>query len=166
MKGRRWGISRQRVRSLSLTTATQRNWTAYVPDRDQIELRHRLADLQVTVSPTAGSTILERAIAGSAQHIGLAQIARAKAVFHDNDARKNIPGFPDIWMIVGHTLYVLECKSKYGNPTPEQAQWLDAIAGVTEIVHGVLRPADYEALAKEIIALSLLDQELEDTTTP
>lgn len=156
MKGRRWGVARQRVRSMPLTEAISH------AEQDQ-----RVTDLQATIGETVGSLALERAIVGSKLHIGLAQLAGARVVFHDADARKNPAGLPDVLMIVGDTFYLIECKGKYPITLPEEQEaWQQALAGVKRIVYGVVRPANYEDFAKEVMAQSLLDQEPQDTTTP
>lgn len=155
---RSWSLrGRRRVSTLPLAEALADKGIASVSRIDQRELQQRLLDLRVSINPKSGSTDLERAIAGTAQNIGLAQIAGAKVVFHDMDARRNPAGLPDILMIVGKTLYFVECKPRIEKLAPAQEAWQEALAGVEELVYGVVRPADYEAFAKEVMSQSIVD---------
>jgi hypothetical protein len=164
MRGRAargWALrNRRRVVVNQLSETLSEKSLQSVSRIDQAEMLARLQNLQAVVGPTAGSLILERAIAGDRSYVGLATLAGAKVVFHDNDARKNNPGFPDIVMVVGGTLYFIECKRQGEKLRPAQRDWQEALAGVKEIVHGVLMPADYQAFVKEVMTQSMLDDKL------
>jgi hypothetical protein len=48
------------------------------------------------------------------------------AVFHDNDSRRNTPGFPDLVLVhreTGRTLF-RELKAAGGRLTPDQREWI------------------------------------------
>ena len=64
--------------------------------------------------------------------------------FHVFDSRRSPPGFPDCVFVRGERLVFAELKSEKGKVTPEQQQWLDALAGVPGVVVKVWRPKDLQ----------------------
>ncbi len=54
-------------------------------------------------------------------------------------------GFPDLIMLKGERMIVIECKSEKGKVSPEQTVWLEAFAKVTRNVH-TLRPSEWDEL--------------------
>ena len=57
---------------------------------------------------------------------------------------RNDPGWPDLFLIRGDTLIVVELKSDRGTVTPAQRAWLAAFRGVRRIVVDVWRPKDLD----------------------
>jgi hypothetical protein len=52
--------------------------------------------------------------------------------FHTHDARRSVPGFPDLLCLRGQRLFVAELKTATGRVSREQRDWLAAfeLAGV------------------------------------
>ena len=63
--------------------------------------------------------------------------------FHTHDARRSVPGFPDIVALRGPRLFVAELKTETGRVSREQRAWLEAfeLAGVP--AHLWRLPADW-----------------------
>lgn len=77
--------------------------------------------------------------------------------FHDNDARRNKGGFPDLVAAHPrtHWLLIYELKSAKGRYRPGQREWLEAMH--RENSHRIVRtvrPADLDAVLREIQTLS------------
>lgn len=72
-------------------------------------------------------------------------------VFHDNDPKRNVAGFPDLWILGFGKLLVLELKTDTGTVTREQQKWIAQlkIAGIDVRVY---RCAQWRTrdLAKEL----------------
>lgn len=66
-------------------------------------------------------------------------------VYHTQDSRKSVLGFPDLILIRGPKLYAVELKVRKGKLTPEQTAWLAAFAGVSgaNVKSCVWRPSDW-----------------------
>jgi hypothetical protein len=56
------------------------------------------------------------------------------------DLPRNDPGWPDLFLLRGQTLYVVELKSDRGEVTPAQREWLEAFRQVRRIRVAVWRP--------------------------
>ena len=67
-------------------------------------------------------------------------------VYHTYDSRRSRPGFPDLVMVRGDELIVLELKSAKGRVSPAQRAWIESLAQVDKISVAVLRPG-LEAVA-------------------
>ena len=65
-------------------------------------------------------------------------------VFHDQDSRRNNPGFPDL-VIVGRRTIFAELKSEKGKVRPDQTRWLDRLRESGQEVY-LWRPADWEEI--------------------
>lgn len=50
--------------------------------------------------------------------------------YHVADSRRSVPGFPDLVLIKGHRLIVVECKAVGGTVSEAQWAWLRAFGGV------------------------------------
>ena len=65
-------------------------------------------------------------------------VARARGwlVYHNFDARRSDPGFPDLLMVRGDRIVAMECKTMRGKVTAAQEAWLKALsdAGATAMV--------------------------------
>jgi Holliday junction resolvase len=68
--------------------------------------------------------------------------------FHASDARRSVPGFPDIIAVRGTRLFVAEIKTAKGRVSTEQRAWLDAftLAGVPAYLWRL--PADWAEVGK------------------
>ena len=74
--------------------------------------------------------------------VQLSQYGQKWLTYHTHDSRKSPAGFPDRVFVRGDWLLFRELKRHGLNPTPLQAEWLDALAAVRHISVGVWRPAD------------------------
>ena len=63
--------------------------------------------------------------------------------YHAFDSRRSARGWPDLVLCRPPRLVFVELKSAGGRLTPEQRDWLAALAGVPGIEAGVWRPADW-----------------------
>jgi hypothetical protein len=63
-------------------------------------------------------------------------------VFHDNDARRNIAGFPDLVLVNPPRVVFLELKSDKGRVRPEQQRWMRALEQCHTLSSAVVRPSD------------------------
>jgi hypothetical protein len=61
-------------------------------------------------------------------------------VFHDNDSRRNRPGFPDLVLVRPPEVIFCELKTMRGKTTPEQREWIEALQSCSVVSAGVLRP--------------------------
>jgi len=75
-------------------------------------------------------------VSGQERHLQAALEAelqlRGWRYFHTHDARRSVPGFPDIVALRGSRVLVAELKTAKGRVSAEQRAWLDAfrVAGV------------------------------------
>ena len=130
-------------------SAAQKRWTwrrvRRVPLRGAPPAPPTAAGLDV--APTDGSKRLERECLALCAELGL-------PAFHDRDPRHNASGLPDVLTVAGPALLLPEFKSQRRYPTPEQRRWLEALAGVTHLWSGVVRPADWPAFRALVVALA------------
>ena len=61
-------------------------------------------------------------------------------VFHDNDSRRNTPGFPDLVLVKPPRIVLLELKSANGRIRPEQRIWMDQLAECDTVASAIIRP--------------------------
>jgi len=63
-------------------------------------------------------------------------------VFHDNDSRRNVPGFPDLVLVHGQfgRVLFLELKSETGRVRPAQHVWMDALSRTHTVSSAIIRP--------------------------
>ena len=72
-------------------------------------------------------------------------------VFHDEDSRKNRPGFPDLVMArEGRTIFA-ELKSQRGRVRPEQQRWLDELAKTPGTEVYLWRPSDLDSIIQMLM---------------
>lgn len=69
-------------------------------------------------------------------------------VFHDEDSRKNRPGFPDLVMTRAGRIIFAELKSQRGRIRPEQQQWLDELAKAPGAEVFLWRPSDLDSIVQ------------------
>ncbi len=74
--------------------------------------------------------------------IELAQKSGFK-VYHTHDSRKSEPGFPDLVLVRPPRCLFVECKREDGKLTPEQGEWLMALAGCQSLAVFVWRPTEW-----------------------
>lgn len=80
---------------------------------------------------------------------------RGLLVFHDQDSRRNQPGFPDLVIASPRHILFRELKTDTGTIRPEQVKWLNTMreAGADA---GVWRPKDWtEHVLPQLAALTL-----------
>lgn len=77
---------------------------------------------------------------------------RGLLVFHDNDSRRNVAGFPDLVIVGSHGAIFAELKTDTGKLRPEQETWLVALhrAGLTAVVW---RPSQWDLIRRRLDAL-------------
>jgi len=75
--------------------------------------------------------------------LGLCDEHRVLA-FHDHDARKNVPGFPDIVLVGQHGVAWAELKTEYGRMSREQTIWQYRLRAAGQR-HYLWRPSDLES---------------------
>ena len=85
----------------------------------------------------------------------IVQLAKANnwLVYHTYDSRRSEPGFPDLIMVKGRRLIVIEVKQQ-DDKTPKdrmlrQLDWIEALDGTT-VTAFVARPSDWERVEKEL----------------
>lgn len=85
------------------------------------------------------------------------QVARLYGfvVYHTHDSRRSEPGFPDLIMIKGRYMIVVELKTDTGKVTHAQQAWLDAFAGVREVRACVWRPGGANTIYQQMSAFSM-----------
>lgn len=69
-------------------------------------------------------------------------------VYHPFDSRRSAPGWPDLALVRGDTLLLLELKREKGKVTPAQTDWLAALGMVQVVQVGVFRPSQMDDLAR------------------
>jgi hypothetical protein len=74
--------------------------------------------------------------------------------YHTHDSRRSTAGFPDLVMVRGDRMLVIECKKQDDKTPPrrmaEQQEWIDAIDGVTEVTAFVARPSDWDRVTEAL----------------
>lgn len=84
--------------------------------------------------------------------------------FHDNDSRRNDPGFPDLLCIhPDHGLIWLELKTVRGRLRPIQRQWIDLLQMAGQRAF-VVRPTDMDFLEALFRGEMSLDDALDELT--
>ena len=69
---------------------------------------------------------------------------------HETDSRRTRAGWPDLVLVKGNRIKIIELKSEKGKASPEQQAWLDALADVDTISTGIVRPSDFDALRRSL----------------
>ena len=69
-------------------------------------------------------------------------------VYHTYDSRKSTPGFPDLLMLKGKRMLVIELKTEKGKTTKAQDEWLDAFGKVETRHVDVWQPSDNSRIVK------------------
>jgi len=67
-------------------------------------------------------------------------------VFHDNDSRRNVAGFPDLVLVKPPRVAFVELKSETGRLRAEQTTWLEALEVCETVSSGVVRPSTADQL--------------------
>jgi hypothetical protein len=73
-------------------------------------------------------------------------------IFHDNDSRRNRPGFPDLVLVRGPDILFVELKTDTGRVTAEQRVWLDGLSSIDNVSCGVIRPSDADGLIRRLVS--------------
>ena len=66
--------------------------------------------------------------------------------FHDNDSRRNVPGFPDLVLVKPPRVVLLELKSEVGRIRPEQHVWMDALSRCDTVASAIVRPEHLDTI--------------------
>lgn len=72
------------------------------------------------------------------------------SVYHTYDSRKSQPGFPDLILVRGPRMLVIELKTERGKVRPEQVDWLARLAEVREVTVMVARPSQWDAVLAQL----------------
>jgi hypothetical protein len=67
-------------------------------------------------------------------------------VFHDNDSRRNVAGFPDLVLVKPPRVVLLELKSEVGRIRPEQHVWMDALSRCDTVASAIVRPEHLDTI--------------------
>lgn len=67
-------------------------------------------------------------------------------VFHDNDSRRNVAGFPDLVLVKPPRVVFLELKSEVGRIRPEQQVWMDALSRTDTVASAIMRPKHLDTI--------------------
>ena len=62
--------------------------------------------------------------------------------YHTHDSRRSPAGFPDLVLVRGSQIILVELKTQRGRVSPAQTMWLEALENVQTISSGLIRPAD------------------------
>jgi len=57
-------------------------------------------------------------------------------------------GWPDLQVLKGTRLLVIECKTEKGQPSPEQCEWLELLEQVPGVEAYLLRPSDLDEVTR------------------
>jgi len=96
-------------------------------------------------APTDAAAIIVSEANLQANVISMAELCGWR-LYHTHDSRRSNAGFPDLILIRGGALIVLELKSERGRVTTAQLAWLDDFAAVPGVVVArVLRPSHWKA---------------------
>lgn len=129
----------------------------YMARLDQDEVKFLVQQIAANISPTTGSTGMERMFTNwtpSRGGTGLADIMGCPA-FHDLDPRKNPSGLPDVVAPIGNTLVLAEFKHPRDKPSERQQFWMEGLARCTHIWSGVVYPKDWEEFCWLLYAMWL-----------
>ena len=75
-------------------------------------------------------------------------------VYHTADSRRSEPGFPDLVMIRGVQLIVLELKTEDGTVTDAQHIWIDGFDKVKRVEAAVARPSNWPDIERALTSRS------------
>lgn len=71
--------------------------------------------------------------------------------YHTHDSRRSNPGFPDLVLVRGSRCIFVECKREDGKVSPEQKEWLEALANCHHGVEAfVWRPGEWREIESVI----------------
>jgi hypothetical protein len=69
-------------------------------------------------------------------------------VFHDQDSRRNVAGFPDLVLVhPEHGVLWLELKTMVGRVRADQRIWIDALVASGQRAY-IVRPSDMDAIER------------------
>jgi hypothetical protein len=61
---------------------------------------------------------------------------------------RNEPGFPDLVLVRGETLWLVELKADRGKLSAAQREWYDALKAVTQVHTDIWKPRDLPAIVE------------------
>jgi hypothetical protein len=71
-------------------------------------------------------------------------------MYHTFNSMHSVKGFPDCTLVKEGRLWFVELKNETGKLTPEQEEWLRALAHVPGIQVQVLRPSGFDSFYEEL----------------
>jgi hypothetical protein len=97
--------------------------------------------------------LLTAVTSGTKKNPGLCRLLGVR-YFHPYDARRSVPGFPDLFLVGTAGFAFRELKSDTGTMRPEQREWRDDLRAVG-INWGIWRPCDLDSgrIRAELAAL-------------
>jgi len=72
--------------------------------------------------------------------------------YHTHDSRRSDRGWPDLVLVRGRRMLVLELKRRTGRVSVHQQGWIDALQRVDTLDVRVVRPDDLDTLRDELLA--------------
>lgn len=70
--------------------------------------------------------------------------------YHTYDSRRSQPGFPDLILVRGPRMLVIELKTERGKVSPAQVDWLARLEDVREVSVMVARPSQWDDVLVEL----------------
>jgi hypothetical protein len=71
-------------------------------------------------------------------------------LYHTFNSMHSVKGFPDCCLVKGNKLWFVELKNETGKVTPEQQDWLEALARVPGVEVQLLRPSGFDKFYEEL----------------
>lgn len=84
-----------------------------------------------------------------AQVVALAK-TEGWAVYHTHDSRRSEPGFPDLVMVRGVQLIILELKTEKGVVSDAQQEWIDKLNKAKRVAASVARPRHWDDVRRAL----------------
>lgn len=101
--------------------------------------------MKTQLRPELARNLLDKQVTELAWQKSIIELAEEYCgwlVFHDQDSRKNNPGFPDLVMAHHrHGVVYLECKTEDGKVRREQRLWIWTLQQAGEVA-AIVRPSD------------------------
>jgi len=69
-------------------------------------------------------------------------------LYHPFLSKFSARGWPDVALLRGDRLLLIELKTETGQPTPEQAEWLELLEQVPGVEAYLWKPSDFDDIAE------------------
>ena len=73
-------------------------------------------------------------------------------VYHPYRSDKSEPGWPDLALVKGDTLFLWELKTERGKLSPAQTEWMAALQEVREVRCALVKPSDWNDITRILSA--------------